>query len=329
MLQVPALHPFASEYEAISWQFFVDHYSNETQAIRDTKMTYKLPNGTFYVGVDPPQDAERLGIFYPRTAALGGCAEHNALITVYPAEADWQYMEQLTGDSSWGTASMRKYFQKLEKCRYLPNSIVGHGFNGWLETQVTPAILIAQDQKVLSLVIAAATTMGKSLLGKLITTVTGLAEILTLDINSPLRGDKTEDLYQVPLFMKTADYSRGSPRDWVMQIANAKNSDGSPTYKLDIQLNTLVTKVTFNTTTQSGKPRANGVEFLVGESLYAADPRYDGSKSGIAGSVKATREVIVSGGTFNTPQILKLSGVGPKAELDKFGTSKKKAVLAT
>lgn len=35
-------------------------------------------------------------------------------------------------------------------------------------------------------------------------------------------------------------------------------------------------------------------------------------------SVRARKEVIVSGGTFNTPQILKLSGVGPAEELNKF-----------
>jgi choline dehydrogenase len=33
----------------------------------------------------------------------------------------------------------------------------------------------------------------------------------------------------------------------------------------------------------------------------------------------AAREVIISAGTFNSPQILKLSGIGPAAELSKFG----------
>jgi choline dehydrogenase len=34
--------------------------------------------------------------------------------------------------------------------------------------------------------------------------------------------------------------------------------------------------------------------------------------------VYARKEVVVSGGRFNSPQILKLSGIGPTAELDKF-----------
>lgn len=42
----------------MSWQFFVNHFQNETQARRDNKYTYRLNNGSFYVGLDPPSDAE-------------------------------------------------------------------------------------------------------------------------------------------------------------------------------------------------------------------------------------------------------------------------------
>ena len=52
--------------------------------------------------------------------------------------------------------------------------------------------------------------------------------------------------------------------------------------------------------------------------MYGADPRYNASINGIILQAYARKEVIVSGGAFNWPQILKLSGVGPKAELAKF-----------
>ncbi len=55
---------------------------------------------------------------------------------------------------------MRRYFEKLEAVRYLPNSGHGPWISGWLQTRLTPLILVLEDLKVLSLVIAAATAHG-------------------------------------------------------------------------------------------------------------------------------------------------------------------------
>ncbi|KAK2609465.1 hypothetical protein N8I77_002962 [Diaporthe amygdali] len=319
-VEVPALHVLSSEYKPIAWDYFVNHYADPVQAKKDSKMSYRTSDGEIYVGLDPPEGSEQLGILYPRVGALGGCSQHNALVTILPQNNDWEYISQITGDDTWSADNMREYYKKLEKCHYLPGALdaESHGYDGWLQTQTTPAILIVEDLKVLSLVLAAATTMGKSIIGKVISTVTGLLEILALDVNTDLATrDKFDDIYQIPLSMKDPEYSRSSPRDFVYDIATATNDDGSKKYKLDLALNTLVTKINFDQT--GDKPRASGVNYLYGKSIYRADQRASRTEDGgVPGQVFASKEVIVAAGAFNTPQLLKLSGVGPASELESF-----------
>ncbi|KAH6962737.1 hypothetical protein DER45DRAFT_601372 [Fusarium avenaceum] len=311
--KVPALNLLSTEFEDTRWNFYVNHYSDLNQQKRDSKMTYKKPDGSLYVGLDPPKDAKPLGVLYPRAGTLGGCTRHNALITVAAHDSDWASIAALTGDDSWSPKNMQSYFKKLEKNMYLPSSIIGHGFKGWLGTSLTSLTLVVEDLKFLSLVISAATATGKKLVGLILGTVTGLGQILLNDINAPGQTSKT-GLYQVPLSM--VDSVRGGPRDFILDTANAVNKDGTRKYHLDIKLDTLVTKIRFDTS--GSKPRAVGVDYLEGPSLYRADPRSTSTEPGESGIVKAKREVIVSAGTFNTPQLLKLSGIGPKKELDSF-----------
>ena len=67
---------------------------------------------------------------------------------------------------------------------------------------------------------------------------------------------------------------------------------------LAVKTGTLVTRVLFD------ERRAVGVEFRQGESSH---------------TVRARREVIVSAGPINSPKLLKLSGVGPAAEIRTHG----------
>ncbi|CAG8960240.1 hypothetical protein HYFRA_00012759 [Hymenoscyphus fraxineus] len=313
--QVPAFSALSSEVEAMRWDYFVNHYSNVTQQEQDSKMTYRTPSGDQYVGLTPPAGSTPLGILYPRAGTLGGCGSHNALITIYPHDSDWKNIASVTGDNTWAPTEMRKYFQRMEKSEYLPNGIAGHGYNGWLSVGITNVLFVLQDFKLLSLIIATAAAMGKGILGGIIGTIGGVGEILLRDINVQSPGrDAAEGLYQVPIAIK--DGVRDGPREFVLETINAVNADGSRKYQLDLQLETLVTKVIFDTT--GSKPKATGVEYLVGKSLYRADPRSGSASEGVPGSATASREVILSAGAFNTPQLLKLSGIGPAAELSSF-----------
>lgn len=308
--QVPAMNLMASEYPPMRWDFFVNHYQNQTRQEQDSKFTWQTPSGNFYVGAGAPAGSKPLGILYPRSGTLGGCTAHNALITVYPDDSDWQQIATITGDNSWNPTNMRTYFERLEMNEYLPSSVVGHGYGGWLQTSLTSLGLVVEDQTLLSLVISACTAAGKSLLGLALNTVTGLAGALGRDMNSPTRGTSTGP-YQVPISVSVPSETRSGARGFILNTMNTVKN-GS----LELQLNTLVTKVLFNTT--GSTPVATGVQYLEGQSLYGADPRSVNASAGTPGSVTARKEVILSAGTFNTPQLLKLSGIGPQAELQKW-----------
>src|SRR5205823_1502384 len=67
-----------------------------------------------------------------------------------------------------------------------------------------------------------------------------------------------------------------------------------------------------------GNNRAVGVEYLKGASLYRASANPNPTH-GEKREARVTREVILAGGAYNTPQLLMLSGIGPAAHLKENG----------
>jgi choline dehydrogenase-like flavoprotein len=129
---VPAFHSLASENDGLSWNFFVQHQTDAALDRRDPK----------YVSLPPGRDVG--GLLYPRAGTLGGCTAHNAMIFVYPQNADWDDIARLTGDRSWSASSMRRYFERLENCRHRPIyrwlarlgfNPTRHGWRGWLPVE--------------------------------------------------------------------------------------------------------------------------------------------------------------------------------------------------
>ena len=80
--------------------------------------------------------------------------------------------------------------------------------------------------------------------------------------------------------------------------ANAFLRPAQARSNLTVEVNAHTTRIILNGT------RATGVEYVQNGATVRAD---------------AAREVILSAGTFNTPQILMLSGIGPAAHLREFG----------
>lgn len=308
---VPAYSAKSSEDEAMAWNFFVRHYADDARQARDFKTSYETPDGRIYTGLSPPAGARMLGTLYPRAATLGGCTAHNALVTVYPHRSDFDDLARLTGDDSWSASRMRPYFARLEHNRHLLPGARGHGFDGWLSTETAPLTLALADPQLLSLILG-----GTFALGNLTGAVINLASVLAGDANADsARRDRNGGYFQTPL--SSSHGQRVGAREFIVAVRDAKNPDGSKRYPLDVRTHCHVTKVIVD---EAGRePRATGVEFLDGAYLYRASPRSRTAAQGIPGSATASREVIVAGGTYNSPQILKLSGIGPADELTRLG----------
>lgn len=148
-------------------------------------------------------------------------------------------------------------------------------------------------------------------------------ELIALLQRDQNRDDPTR--FQKPAFAQNpvhvnSNRERSSARDFVANTLAARNEDGSQKYPLTVSFNSLASRVVFESNSSVyGKPKASGVEYLYGEALYSADQRYNASVEGEQRFVSASKEVVVAGGAFNTPQILKLSGIGPKEELEAHG----------
>jgi len=309
---VPAFHGLATEDPAMSWEFFVRHYADLKQAERDRK----------YV-------AARDGVFYPRAAAVGGCTAHNAMITVYPHAEDWDGIAALTGDQSWAAESMRAYFERLEDCGYWPrpwkrpaNPLLAalvthlpllserftndarHGFDGWLGTSLADPALAVIDDQIRKILLDAAAGNLEDFLGRPLDPFEGLGA--WVDPNDWRVRNLPEGLWQIPLAVRGGH--RNGSRERICDVARRFPD------RLRVRTGCLATRVLLD----EGLV-ATGVEYIDATHAYRCDPHSAGGPMPPTRQEYASREVVLAGGAFNTPQLLKLSGIGPGEELRRLG----------
>lgn len=297
--EVPVFHPFSTENEAMSWEFFVRHYGD-----------------TAYQAKDPKFEADKDGVFYPRAGTLGGCTSHNAMITVYPHNEDWDNIAYQTGDASWSAKHMRRYFQRLENCHHRPLwrflaklgiNPTHHGFGGWLQTEAAlPLKAAIRDWTLIETLTNAIETAVKALRHPL-----ARLEWLIQGKGDPndwrLVQHNSVGLRYPPL--ATKNHARIGTRERLLDVQRRHPES------LHIELDALATRVLFD-----DQNRTVGVEYLKGERLYRAHPKPSESSSERREvRVAPNGEIILAGGAFNTPQLLMLSGIGPREHLEQHG----------
>jgi choline dehydrogenase len=226
------------------------------------------------------------GIYYPRGSALGGSTAHNAMLFIYPHDQDWDDIAELTGDNSWRAHNMRKYFRRLEKCEYCQPDAPGHGFNGYMNASLFDEQIFALAPEIRDLAEAGQSTP-------------------STEANDPSVASGATGAFETPMHIATK--VRVSIREHLIDT-QSKHPD-----KLFLITGALATQILTR-----GK-QAIGVEFMRGTNLYEAAKLYDPSVQPSTFRIYAKKEVILSAGVFNTPQLLKLSGIGPKKELKAHG----------
>ncbi|MFF2110116.1 GMC family oxidoreductase [Rhodococcus koreensis] len=292
--QAPIFHAQASEDEDMRWDYFVRHYRDDHAQAEDPKHT-----------------PDRGGVLYPRGGTLGGSTAISAMITVCPHNSDWDRIATTVGDDSWRAERMRPLFERIERWRdpTTPgadppeNNPARHGYSGWLGTTRADPEAGGREPYFLDI-------------------------IDTMDQASREHEPPDEDWREPPqdpndwrvvksggtgmIFIPVAvtDGVRNGSRE---RILGAQRDHPQ---NLHIEYSALATKIVFDGT------RAVGVEYIRGRHVYRADPRArqtDGTSIAPRRIATATAEVIICAGAFNTPQLLKLSGIGPRAELESFG----------
>jgi choline dehydrogenase len=203
---------------------------------------------------------------------------------------------------------MRTFFQRIERCHHRPlerlrsrlgQNPSGHGWSGWLDVEhvVPRAAFRNRDLRtaVLDSARAAADELGPGIADR--------ARRRSAADPNDMRAvrDGSVGLRYTPL--STKNHTRVGSRERVLDVQQRHPE------RLTIETDALATRVLFDGT------RAVGVEYLKGARLYGAhlNPNQAAAETRQA---RASREVILAGGAFNTPQLLMLSGIGPRATLE-------------
>ncbi|KZT38918.1 alcohol oxidase [Sistotremastrum suecicum HHB10207 ss-3] len=219
---------------------------------------------------------------YQRGKLLGGSSSINFLLFTRGSSDYWDTIANYSGDPGWSWKSIFPYFKKLER---LTPPADHHNTTG----EFNPAV--------------------HGFNGPLSVSLAGFQT----EINSHIFNTT---IAEPSVFPFNLDCNSGQQLgiSWLQATINGSVRSSSATAylapqflarpNLDILIEQQVTKIIF---TQSGKaePHASGIEF-------AASPT---SKRF---TVKPSKEVILSGGTIGSTQLLLLSGIGPKSELSSF-----------
>lgn len=174
------------------------------------------------------------------------------MVAVLPPASEWDHIAKVTGDKTWGFEHIQPLWERLERCAYLPPGTPGHGFKGYLETNVPHKSTVTAAKPVTDEAVK----------------IQGPSNAKLRDIND-LSQPRGNGVYHSALNM-TKDGRRSFARNYIVATAMARDVDGNKKYSLTVSTNSLATRILFDhgkrRRGQPGKalPKATAVEYMVG-----------------------------------------------------------------
>lgn len=226
----------------------------------------------------PQPELEGRTVYWPRGKTLGGSSSLNAMMWVRGFAGDYDEWATAAGDT-WSWQALAPYFLRVENTEDAQDASLGTGGPQRIERQRDP-------RPHTSAFLAAARELGYPVTTANLPTGQGFSQTMV----SQRRG------------------GRASTADAYLRPARGRRN-------LRVITDALVRRVTF-TLRQAQGPDAQGPGVRGPGS--EGSPRATGVYVDVAGITRhavARREVILSGGAINTPQLLMLSGIGPAEHL--------------
>ena len=300
--EVPVFHGLASEDEELRLDHYVRHYADEARQSKDPKYQVELAAG-------------RRGVYYPRARTLGGCTAHYAMIIIRPHDSDWQAIRDATGDATWAPKKMNEYFARVERWQYSSGNASGHGKVGWLPVRFADVLklggeaILHFDPSIGEIAADAVWANPQWLPIHFWDIPFSFEQRLRARFDpNDLRVLRRHGVGAIAVPMAVGENGhRAGARERVLAVRNSE--------RLQVRTHCHVTELLFH---EKDRTRVVGVRYLPGVRLYRADrdPSRFGKPTGPAVEVFANREVILSAGAYITPQLLMLSGIGPRDVLE-------------
>ncbi|PIL23708.1 hypothetical protein GSI_13457 [Ganoderma sinense ZZ0214-1] len=226
-------------------------------------------------------------VVYPRGRVLGGSSSINLMIWTWSSQDDFNRYATVSGDNGWSWNAIEPYYKKIEQ------------------------VVAPTDHHDTS------NEINISIHG-----TNGPVNITTPNAPYPIDSRVNATLGELSdQYPYNRDMNSGNPLGvgWTQSTyGNGIRSSASSSYirpfisrpNLDVLVNTVVTRVI-----KTGRDVLTGLPIFSGVEVAQ-------SKTSSVFAINATKEVILSAGAINTPQLLLLSGIGSSSPLAALGISK-------